>query len=74
MASLRVVYVPLSERNAIPRLWTDDTLYINCYDSIKNLCNGVCIYDLLDDSEKKLCPLKENIAQPDFDNPKCLCE
>lgn len=58
MPSMRVVCVPLSERNAIPRLWTGDTLYVNCYDSDNTIGNGTCIYDILKDPDRRLCPLQ----------------
>ncbi len=57
MGSMRTVFVPLSERKAIFRLWTDNAIYVNCYDC-SSLEDGVCIYDIINDSNKKLCPLK----------------
>lgn len=60
MRAIQIVFVPLSERSAIPRLWTSDTLYVNCYECKKSDIKGVCIYDILKDSDKKLCPLTDH--------------
>jgi hypothetical protein len=56
--SIKFVCAPLSSRNAIPRAWTSDIIYINCCDCKEKICNSVCIYALLKDAERKLCPRK----------------
>lgn len=72
MASIRVVCVPLSERKAIPRLWTSDAVYVNCFDCGNAVRNGVCIYDMLNDADKRLCPLTaKNGAGAGFQCPIC---
>lgn len=52
------VCVPLSSRNAIPRIWTSDTVYVNCHECEGTTCNSVCIYTITKDAEKALCPRK----------------
>jgi hypothetical protein len=58
MSNAHVVCVPLSDRKAIPRLWTSDIVYVNCYECEKVECRGVCVYVLLNDTAKNLCPHK----------------
>ncbi len=60
MASLRMIFAPLSERRAILRLWTYNEIYMNCYDEENKDFKGVCIYDLLDIRDKTNCPLNDS--------------
>ena len=74
VAAMQIVFVPLSERKAIPRLWTSDTLYVNCYECQKMNINGVCIYDIINNQEKKLCPLIQFTSNDKETKICCPCE
>ncbi len=54
--SMRTILAPLSERKAISKLWTDNAIYINCYDC-ESAIDGICIYELTNNTKKELCPL-----------------
>jgi hypothetical protein len=56
--SVKFICVPLSNRNAIPMVWTSDVVYVNCYECKEKICNSVCIYTLIKDAERTLCPRK----------------
>lgn len=55
-----VICAPLSARKATSKLWTSDVLYVNCYQCKcdKKKCIGTCIYTVLGDTERNLCPQK----------------
>jgi hypothetical protein len=58
LANENIIYVPISQRNLITFVLLEDTTYINCYDDNNLTCEGKCIYDIMHDIDKKLCPLK----------------
>lgn len=56
-----IICVPLSSRGIIERVWTSDTIYTNCHSckcEQRDHCDRICIYDLISDTDKNLCPRK----------------